>query len=88
MELIMRRRQLLADAHADKPLNPKWEDSEHYLGMGERARGAVIAPSLRSHIAAELSKQTATAKERRKAREVKSSPRGKKNKKGEKAPDE
>ena len=76
-ELIGRRRQLLADVHAEDPQNPRWDGWEHYLGIEDRTGGSNISPSLRAHVASELGKVTAIQKEKRKAREAKV-PSGKK----------
>ena len=32
-ELLVRRRQLLKDVHAENPDKPSWEGWEHYLGI-------------------------------------------------------
>ncbi|CAK0897018.1 unnamed protein product, partial [Prorocentrum cordatum] len=45
-----------------------WEGSEHFMGLGRRARG--IAPALQSHVAARLKDETEVDKQRDKAREA------------------
>jgi hypothetical protein len=70
-ELLFRRRQLIQDVYATDPKNPRWDGWEHYLGIEERRGGAVIAPSLRAHVASEIGKEAAVLKERRKASEAK-----------------
>eukprot|EP00959_Pyramimonas_sp_CCMP1952_P254193 5310156-Pyramimonas_sp.AAC.1 len=44
--------------------------SDHYLGISERLGGAQLVPSLRAHVATELSKEAAILKEKREAREA------------------
>ena len=44
------------------------------MGTGERKGGALVAPALRSHVASELGKEAAILKEKRKAREARSTP--------------
>ena len=75
-ELLVRRRQLLKDVHAENPDKPSWEGWEHYLGIAERRGGASIAPALRAHVAAEVGKEAAIAKERRKVREARGGGKG------------
>ena len=69
-ELIGRRVQLIEEVHAEDPKNPNWEGAQRYVGITERRGGAVMAPSLRKHVAEQLSRETAIMKEKRKAREA------------------
>ena len=55
------------------------------MGYGERKGGALVAPSLQSHVASEVGKEAAILKEKRKAREARKPPhtgRGKGDAKG------
>jgi hypothetical protein len=70
-EFLLRRLQLQEEAVAESPANPSYEGSQHYLGVSDRKGGALVAPSLRAHVAAELGKEAAILKEKRKARESK-----------------
>ena len=66
-ELIARRVQLNLDAHSTGG-QPQWEGSEHFLGLGKRAKG--IAPMLQQHVAQKLKDEAEIQKQRGKAREV------------------
>ncbi|CAK0829896.1 unnamed protein product [Prorocentrum cordatum] len=70
VELLLRRITLHEEAVAENPEAPSYEGSDHYLGISERSGGAQMAPSLRAHVATELSKETANLREERKAREA------------------
>ena len=69
MELLIRRVQLIEDAHSGNPLHPSYERSHHFLGRPIGERGAVVDPALSSHVAQRLQAEAAVAKERRKQRE-------------------
>ena len=75
-EYLMRRLQLLEEAVAENPEQPSYEGSKHYMGVEERKGGALMAPTLRAHVAAELQRETAILKEKRKAREARGGGRG------------
>ena len=70
--------QLMEDAVAANPSDPSFEGAEHYMGTGERRGGALIAPSLRAHVASEMGREAAVQKEMRKAREAKGASKGNK----------
>ena len=55
----------------EDPLHPSFEGARHFMGTGDRMGGALFAPSLQAHVAAQLAGEAAIAKERRKAREYK-----------------
>ena len=69
MELVVRRRQLLAEAHVANPAAPSYEGGDYFLGAGRTASGAVIAPALTSHVSDRLRGDAAIQKERRKIAE-------------------
>ena len=69
MELVVRRRQLLAEAHVANPAAPSYEGGDYFHGAGRTASGAVIAPSLTSHVSDRLRGDAAIQKERRKIAE-------------------
>ena len=46
------------------------------MGYGEERGGALVAPGLRSHVAAEWGREAAILKEKRKAREAKDAAKG------------
>ena len=81
-ELLFRRLQLMEEAVAESPEQPNYEGSRHFLGTGERAGGALMAPTLRAYVGQELSREATILKEKRKAREARG---GKGKKKGEQA---
>ena len=83
VELVLRRMQLIEEVIAENPSQPSWDHAQLYMGWTERRGGALVAPSMRSHVAARLSAETAVMKERRKAREAKGAGKGKKEGKGE-----
>jgi hypothetical protein len=68
-EFLLRRMQLMEESVAENPANPSFEGAEFFMGTGERRGGALVAPALRAHVAAELSREAAILKEKRKARE-------------------
>ena len=70
VELLLRRITLREEAVAENPEAPSYEGADHYLGVSERSGGAQMVPSLRAHVATELSKEAAIFKEKRKAREA------------------
>ena len=59
--------QLIMDANSGGGA-AVWEGSEHFMGLGRRARG--IAPALQSHVAARLKDEAEVDKQRDKAREA------------------
>ncbi|CAK0891757.1 unnamed protein product, partial [Prorocentrum cordatum] len=70
-EFLNRRRMLLETAHRDDPEKPAFEGSHIYMGEDEEGTGVTVTPALRAHVAAEMSKEYAIEKEKRKAREAK-----------------
>ena len=71
-EYLNRRRILLEDAHRSDPENPNWEGAHHWMGVDEGGTsGNSATDALRSRVAAEFSRDSAIAKERRKATEAK-----------------
>lgn len=81
IEVLARRLQLIEEVISENPGAPNWEGATHYMGWADRKGGALLAPSLRTHVAKQLAEETATLKEKRKAREARG---GKGNKKEEK----
>ena len=69
-EVLVRRLQLLEHAHLECPSAPDYSGSMHFMGLQERRGGALIAPTLTSHVSTKLKEETAVAKERRKAAEL------------------
>ena len=61
---------LQESAISECPENPSFDGARHFMGLGERRGGAIVAPGLLSHVAGEMGKETAILKEKRKAREA------------------
>eukprot|EP00435_Cladocopium_sp_Y103_P022526 s440_g5.t1 len=78
IELVCRRRQLIADAHAGNPAAPSYLGAEHYLGETYKLGGGVVVPSLTDHVSRKLQAQSQIMKEKRKMAEAASSKGGKK----------
>lgn len=76
MELVCRRRQLLAEAHSQNPAAPSYLGAEHFLGQTYKAGGGIVTPALAEHVAKRLQQQSQIWKEKRKAEENKK-PKGK-----------
>lgn len=75
-ELLVRCKQLIADAHQFNPASPSYEGSEHYMGSRYRSGGAIIVPSLTEHVAKQMQAESQVLKERRKLAESKAHGRG------------
>ena len=69
-EYFNRRRQLLEEAHRDDPARPNFDNAHVLMGEDDEASGTHLSCALRAHVAAELSRETAIQKERRKAQEA------------------
>ena len=50
MELVARRRQLIADAHSQSPGMPSYLAADHYMGQSYRAGGGIVTASLTDHM--------------------------------------
>ena len=76
MEMLIRKAQLIELKHRDRVLAAavgQVDDDAHlYLGTGQTRGLLMIDPELEEFVSAELSKEAATAKERRKMREERS----------------
>lgn len=75
-ELLIRRRQLLADAHSYNPSAPSYEGSDHYMGTTYRPGGAIVVPELVKHVSDRMHQESQIMKERRKQSEMKGKGRG------------
>lgn len=71
MELVVRRRQLLADAHSSSPGAPSYLGAEHYMGQTYKAGGGIVVPTLTDHVSKQLQAQSQIMKEKRKMEEAK-----------------
>lgn len=70
MEVLCRRRQLLAEAHSANPAAPSYEGGDYFLGTGSRPGGAIVAPNLASFVSERLRADAAILKEKRKLAEA------------------
>ena len=68
-EQLIRRLQLIEEAHVMSPANPSYDGAEHWLGNGRRKAGVLVFLQLARHVAGKVREETEVAKERRKARE-------------------
>ena len=75
-ELICRRAQMAEMRHRDRMLGDSDDDDFLFLGVGETRGLIMVAPSLEAHLAAELAKESAVLKEKRKMREERQLARG------------
>ena len=69
MELVVRRMQVIREAHRISPSAPDYSAADHFMGWRFRRQGQGVDPSLAAHVATELKNEAAIAKEARKARE-------------------
>eukprot|EP00439_Symbiodinium_sp_Y106_P030600 s4760_g3.t1 len=67
-ELLLRRWQLIREAHRISPGAPDYSSADVFMGW-EYKRGAGVNPALAKYVASELKDQAAIAKEARKAKE-------------------
>lgn len=70
-ELLVRRKQLLAEAHSYNPGQPSYEGADHYLGTSYRPGGAIVVPELTKHVAERMHQESQVLKEKRKQAELK-----------------
>ena len=70
MELLARRRQLIAQAHSLNPASPSYDGADLFLGNQYRAGGGIVVPSLRDHVSKGLHAESQILKERRKLAEA------------------
>lgn len=75
-ELLVRRKQLIADAHSLNPASPSYDGANYYLGTKFKPGGAIVVPSLTEHVSKKLQADSAILKERRKLEEAKGRGRG------------
>ena len=72
-EVIVRRRQLIEQAHSGHPEAPSYEGSEHFMGFRDAADGSVIDPAAVKYTTDRLTGEAKIAEARRKAAEEKRS---------------
>ena len=69
VELMIRRRALLREAHRVSPSSPDYTAAQHYMGWSRRRDAGAVDDALNKHVAERLRDEAAIAKETRKARE-------------------
>ena len=75
-ELLVRRKQLIAEAHQFNPSNLSYEGAEFWMGSRYKSGGAIVVPALTEHVAKQLQAESQILKERRKLAEAKGTGRG------------
>ena len=75
-ELLVRRKQLIAEAHSYSPTSPSYEGAEYYLGSQFKHGGAIVIQSLTDHVSKRLQADSQILKERRKLEEAKGKAKG------------
>eukprot|EP00439_Symbiodinium_sp_Y106_P071098 s2706_g12.t1 len=75
-ELLVRRRQLIAEAHLHNPSAPSYEGADYYMGTLHRPGGAVVVPKLTEHVSRKLQADSQILKERRKLEEARKQAKG------------
>lgn len=76
-ELLIRRKQLIAEAHVQSPLAPSYEGSDYFMGMKYRPGGGIVVPALTEYVAKRMHEDSQVMKEKRKLREAKDTKGGK-----------
>ena len=70
-EMIIRRKQLLAEAHVGNPASPSYEAADYFMGRRYRPGGGIVVPSLTEHVAKRMHEDAQIQKEKRKLSEAK-----------------
>ncbi len=68
-EVLVRRAQLIEQAHVASPSNPDYTNSDFFMGWGAQRGGALVAPQLYKHVATKAKEKAAVMKETRKHQE-------------------
>ena len=76
-EMIVRRKQLLCEAHVGNPAQPSYEASDYFMGVQYRPGGGIVTPSLTERVAKRMHEESQVLKEKRKMREAKGSGKSK-----------
>ena len=70
-ELIVRRKQLLAEAHSYNPSAPSYDGADHFMGTTFRPGGGIVIPVLTEFVSKRMQQESQILKERRKLSEAK-----------------
>lgn len=76
-ELIIRRKQLLAEAYSYGGSTPSYAGADHFMGTSYRPGGAIVVPELTKYVADRMHQESQILKEKRKQGELKGSGKGK-----------
>ena len=76
-ELLIRRKQLLAEAYSYGGSTPSYAGADHFMGTSYRPGGAIVVPELTKHVADRMHQESQILKERRKQGELKGAGKGK-----------
>ena len=76
-ELLVRRKQLIAEAQSYSPSSPNYKGADYWLGSQFQPGGAIVVPALTEHVAKKLQAESQILKERRKLEEAKGKAKGK-----------
>ena len=76
-EMIVRRKQLLAEAHVGNPSAPSYEAADYFMGRRYRPGGGIVVPTLTEHVAKRMHEDAQVLKEKRKLSEAKGKGKGK-----------
>ena len=76
-ELLVRRKQLIAEAHSYNPASPSYDGADHWLGNQFKPGGAIVVPALTEHVAKKMQAESQIMKERCKLEEAKGKAKGK-----------
>ena len=75
-EMIVRRKQLLAEARVGNPNAPSYEAADYFMGRRYRPGGGIVVPSLTEHVFRRMHEESQIQKEKRKMLEAKSAGKG------------
>ena len=75
-ELVVRRIQVIEDAHSASPSNPDYSAADEFMGWATHRQGAAVAPDLQRHVATGMRDRAAILKGARKAKEEQKLRRG------------
>lgn len=70
-ELLIRRKQLIAEAHVQSPAAPSYEGSDYFMCVKFRPGGGIVVPSLTEYVAKRMHEDSQVMKEKRKLKEAK-----------------
>lgn len=70
-EMIVRRKQLLAEAHVANPGAPSYEAADYFMGQKYRPGGGIVVPALTQQVAQQMHEESQVMKEKRKLMEAK-----------------